>query len=101
MRNRNFKEHIDSPKSLITTYEQTRAGFVSLALEKNRKASPYVEEAKALKALTQKIKNPSQLIEIADLRPSILTAAGISDKALLYLTEENKEKAVKNLIKIF
>ena len=42
-----FRNHLASQRSLITPYEETRAGFISLALEKNRKATPFVEEAKA------------------------------------------------------
>jgi len=101
LKNLNYKNHLDSGESLVTPYEQTRAGFVSLALEKNRKASPYVEEAKALKVLTKKVDNPIQLLTIPDIRPSILTAAGISEKASTYLKEEDKVKAIKNLIENF
>lgn len=49
MTNYTYKNHLKSWKSLVTSYEQTRAGFISLALEKNRQATPYIEEAKALK----------------------------------------------------
>jgi hypothetical protein len=43
-----YRNHIQSSDDLVTTYEATRAGFVALALEKNRRATPYVAEAKAL-----------------------------------------------------
>jgi len=42
--------HLSNSESLVTTYEATRAGFVALALEKNKLGSPYVEQARALKA---------------------------------------------------
>jgi len=89
LKNSGYKNHLVSGESLVTPYEQTRAGFVSLALEKNRKATPFVEEAKALKSLTKKVKKPVQLLKISDIRSSILTAAGISDKASNYLTEKD------------
>jgi len=41
-----FKNYFKSPEDLITPYEETRAGFVSFALEKNRQATPFVEEAR-------------------------------------------------------
>ncbi len=44
------RQHLTSSKSLVTTYEETRAGFVALALEKNRRATPFIEEARSLKA---------------------------------------------------
>jgi len=101
LKNPSYKNHLMSSESLVTPYEQTRAGFVALALEKNRKATPYVEEAKALKSLTRKVRQPTQLLKISDIRPSIITAAGISNKAANYLTEKDKTEAIKNLIEKF
>jgi type II restriction enzyme len=40
-----YKTHLNSSDSLVTPYEETRAGFIALALEENRKATPFVEEA--------------------------------------------------------
>ena len=37
---------IKSANDLVTSKEQTRAGFITLALEKNYLAVPYIEEAK-------------------------------------------------------
>jgi type II restriction enzyme len=48
------KAVIQSPDDLVTPGEETRAGFIALALEKNYLAVPYVEEARALKALASK-----------------------------------------------
>jgi len=92
-----FQNHLKSNKDLITPYEATRAGFVALALEKNRKATPFVAEARALKAEALKVHEPLELIKIKSIRPSLLTAAGISDKAEKYLQEEDKLKAIKEL----
>jgi hypothetical protein len=46
-----FRNHLESYKDLVTPYEATRSGFVSIALEKNKKATPFVEEAKVLRVL--------------------------------------------------
>ena len=48
---------ISSAENLVTTREQTRAGFIEAALEKNRKAQPYIEEAKTLKSYASQAKN--------------------------------------------
>jgi hypothetical protein len=40
-----YRNHLKSSDDIVTTYEATRAGFVALALEKNRRATPYVAEA--------------------------------------------------------
>ena len=72
-----------------------------MALEKNYLAVPYIEEAKALKALAGKVKKPKELLEVKDLRVGLLTASGLSDKSLNYLTEDDKTLAIKGLIEEF
>src|SRR5438552_18251109 len=57
-----YLQHLNSSKDLETTYEAIRAGFVSLALEKNRRATPFVAEARALKAAASKAKTPTELL---------------------------------------
>jgi hypothetical protein len=42
-----YRLHLKSSKDLETTYEAVRAGFVALALEKNRRATPFVAQARA------------------------------------------------------
>lgn len=92
---------IQSSDDLVTSREKTRAGFVAMALEKNYMAVPYIEEAKALKALAGKIKKPKELLEVKDLRVGLLTASGLSEKSLNYLTEDDKTVAIKGLIEEF
>ncbi len=96
-----YLNHLKSKDELVTPYEATRAGFVSLALEKNRRATPFIAEARALKAEALKAQNPQQLLTITSIRSSLLTAAGISEKAEKHLQEEDKIKAMKGLIENF
>lgn len=35
-----FNRYITKPEDLVTTHEQTRAGFLSIALEKNMVGDP-------------------------------------------------------------
>ena len=95
------KALIKRASDLVTSREQTRAGFISMALEKNYLAVPYIEEAKALKALSSNIKKPEDLLKVKDLRVGLLTASGLSDKSLNHLTEDDKIIAIKGLIKEF
>jgi len=92
---------IKSPDDLVTSREKTRAGFISLALEKNYLAVPYVEEAKALKALVSRVNQPKELLKFKDLRVGLLTASGLSDKSLNHLTEDDKTIAINGLIEKF
>ena len=92
---------IQKASDLVTPREKTRSGFITLALEKNYLAVPYVEEAKALKALANKVKRPVDLLRAQNLRVGLLTASGLSDKSLNYLTDEDKTTAIKGLIEKF
>ena len=96
-----YKTHISSFEDLETTREQIRAGFLAAALEKNKQTTPYIDRAKKLKAIASTAKNPKELIKMTSIRAPLLTAAGLSDKAMTHLTEEDKEKAVSELIKNF
>ena len=92
---------IKSAEDLVTSREQTRAGFIAMALEKDYMAVPYIEEAKALKTLSAKVKKPKDLLKIKDLRVGLLTASGLSEKALNYLTEDDRTIAIIGFIEKF
>ncbi|NMD06279.1 MAG: hypothetical protein GYA72_10635 [Deltaproteobacteria bacterium] len=72
---------IKKADDLVTTREKTRAGFIALALEKNYLAVPYVEEAKALKAMASKVKEPKELLRVDALKVGLLTASGDINKS--------------------
>lgn len=99
--NKPHLQHLTSSESLLTTYEETRAGFVALALEKNRRATPFIEEARALKAAASKISTPASLVNIAGIQAALLTAAGVSNKAAGHMEPQDQEEAIKGLIKQF
>lgn len=96
-----YSSHLRSGKDIQTSYEAVRAGFVALALEKNRQASPYVEQARVLKVLAEKAKKPADLVKIKGIESGLLTAAGISEKANVHLLPEDKQNAIRNLIDKF
>ncbi len=101
MRNLFYKRFIKNSASLVTPYEQTRAGFVALALEKNKAGTPYVEEAKVLKVEASKAKTPVNLLKVKSIRPALLTASGVSEKAAGHLTDKNKTDAIRGLVENF
>ncbi|MDR3046179.1 MAG: type II restriction endonuclease [Bacteroidales bacterium] len=92
---------IKHPEDLVTSREQTRAGFIAFALEKNRRSTPIIESTKSLKVLATKAKTAKGLLKIAEIRPALLTAAGLSDKAVNYFTEDDKNIAILGLIENF
>jgi hypothetical protein len=93
-----YRRHLSSSSDLETTYEDTRAGFVALALEKNHRATPFVGEARALRDAASEAITPADLLHIRGIEEPLLTAAGVSDKAASYLQPEDKTAAIKNLI---
>lgn len=96
-----YRVHLHSSDGLITTYEATRAGFVALALEKSRRATPYVEEARALQSAAMYAQAPADLLNIKGIESGLLTAAGLSDKARNHLSAQDRQKAVDELIARF
>lgn len=96
-----YRRHLRSAKDLITTYEATRAGFVALALEKNRRATPHVAEARVLQEAASHARIPSDLLKMQNINPALLTAAGLSDKALAHLETKDQLEAIQGLIKNF
>lgn len=96
-----YRQHLRSSKDLETSYEAIRAGFVQLALEKNRRATPFVAQARALKAAASHARSAADLINIESIRSGLLTAAGISDKAANHLEESDKQEALEGLVANF
>ncbi|MHB1958489.1 MAG: AvaI/BsoBI family type II restriction endonuclease [Acidobacteriaceae bacterium] len=98
---KSFLTHLTSSTDLRTSYAAIRAGFVSLALEKNRRATPFVEEARSLKVAAAAAKKPGDLRKMPEIRNGLLTAAGVSDKAANHLEESDKDDAIFGLIANF
>ena len=96
--NNPYRLHLNSGSDLVTTYEETRAGFVAQALEKTRIAVPFVEEARSLKATAQQVRAARELLNLPQIRSALETAAGISDKSGNHITTEMKNDAILGLI---
>jgi len=96
-----YRRHLNSSAGLETTYEATRAGFVALALEKNNRATPHVDDARTLQEAASQAQSASDLLGIKSIQNGLLTAAGISDKATFHLQAEDKTKAIQELIEKF
>lgn len=96
-----YREHLATSDDLVTPYEEIRAGFVALALEKNRRATPAVEQARALQAAASKAQTPAALLDLSGITPALLAAAGLSDKAIKHLTDDDKAQAIQRLITDF
>lgn len=96
-----FNRFITSPEAIVTTYEQTRTGFLSIALEKNRVGDPYVRNAFAFKTMVSDVTRPEDLLNIPQVRPFLLTASGLSEKSMQYLSTSDQTHAIEELIEKF
>lgn len=94
-------QHLTSSDDLLTTYEETRAGFITLILQRNRRATPFVEQARALKVAASVASSPANLLSITSIQAALLTAAGVSEKAEGHIDSEDKANAVRELIENF
>jgi len=93
-----YKQHLKGYRDLITPYEKTRAGFASIALERNERATPHVAEAKDLKAKAERAKTPAELRRMPDIHSGLLTASGISDKASGHIDAQGQKDAIDGFI---
>ncbi len=96
-----YSAHLTGSNDLITTYEATRAGFVTAALEKNKLADPFVDEARTLKVKASRANKPQELLSISDIQSGLLTAAGISNKATAHLRPEDYTVILEEFVKNF
>jgi hypothetical protein len=96
-----YRQHLNAAADLITPYAATRAGFVTQALEKNRRGTPFIQQARDLRAAAQRAANPGALLNMQQIQAGLLTAAGVSDKAEKHLQPEDRRAAINNLIENF
>jgi type II restriction enzyme len=99
--NHPFRDHLRNHLDLVTTYEEKRAGFLALALEKSTRMVPFINEAKMLRQSARYAKVPSDLLLLPSIQHAFLKAAGVSDKAEVFLNKTDIENAKKELIKNF
>ena len=93
-----MNKFITSADDLVTTHEETRAGFLAIALEKNTVGDPYVKQALAFKSMVAHTKGPDEFLTMPTVRPFILTASGLSEKSLQHLNEDDYTAVIKELI---
>ena len=96
-----YRRHLSTSTDLITASEEIRAGFVALALERSRRATPFVEQARALKVAAMRVNHPNELLGIEGIRVALLTAAGFSEKATKQTEEKDHIVAIQNFIEKF
>jgi hypothetical protein len=91
--------HVTNARSLVTTPEARRSGFLEYALRRNVESLPFIDDAKALKyKLETETQSAADLLTIRCLGDTLLTAAGLSTKAKAYLTEDDQSRFLNEFI---
>ena len=96
-----YLRHLSTNTDLVTAPEEIRAGFVALALERSRQATPFVEQARALRVSAMSAKRPGDILEIEGIRTALLTAAGFSGKATKQTEKKDQTSAIQDFIEKF
>ncbi len=89
-----YKNHLESAADLVTTRTDTSAGFIKTSLERSLRATQYVEQGRALRAAMSVIPDVPTLLADLSLHESILTAAGVSEKAKHYFLDDDRLLAI-------
>lgn len=79
---------IDDADKLVTLPEAVVAGFAEQAQVKVEKAFPFTERANELRLALEKVEDINKLMDVSILRNELVAAAGISQKARRYFTDE-------------
>ena len=96
-----YRQHLSTSSDLITSQKEIRTGFVALALEKSRTATPIVGQARTLNASAMSVKQASDLMKDDELKPALLAAAGVSNKAAGHMLARDKDEAITRFVRSF
>jgi len=90
--------HIRSASALVTSHHAVCDGFLSQALTKTEKASPYVLQARRLWQVLTSVSDISTVGQHNDIQEELLFAAGFSGKARSHLTDDELSTALKKVL---
>lgn len=89
-----YTNHLKSAADLVTLRTDTSAGFIKMSLERSLRATPHVEQGRALRAVSATFPDVASLLSDPTMHEAILTAAGVSEKAKQYFQEADKQLAM-------
>lgn len=89
---------IKAPNDLVTSSAATRLGFLEQALRKTEAAQSFIKEAHTLYRDLQTISDITYLLTKRDLLPRLMTAAGFSDKAKGYFSNDELLEALSRVL---
>jgi hypothetical protein len=88
-------DFIKRPDDLVTTDRATAEGFLNQALEKGKRARPFVVEAAKFRQALAAGRNIKDLLELQEFQDHLLSAAGFSDKSLNHIEGDDLKNSMK------
>lgn len=89
---------IKTASDLQTKHHSICNGFLKQALQKTKKAKPFVKEAKDFYNALKKVKSVNILLTSPKYRDNLAYACGFSEKAKSQLTEDELNRAIKKVL---
>ena len=89
---------IRSAADLVTSHSAVRAGFLSQALTKTDKATPFIEKAKRLWSALQDVQDINSLLTNSEFRSDLIAATGFSQKACNQLSKTELDSALRDVL---
>ncbi|WP_075173754.1 AvaI/BsoBI family type II restriction endonuclease [Neptunomonas phycophila] len=93
-----MNKYIKKSADLETTYQETKIGFLSIALRKSKEANHYLNLASAFRTIADDYDNPLDLINNDDITVSMCEAAGVSTKARGYLQPNDTKEILTDFV---
>ena len=85
---------VRNASDLITTKEDYKKGFSEIVVEKNLRMNPYISQSRSVQSHLNEVEDVPSLMMKSELHVPLLTAAGLSRKALNLLGMTDTEETV-------
>lgn len=89
---------IKAPRDLVTASSATQLGFLEQALRKAKVAESFIKDARILYANLKGVPDIAHLLTKSSLLPQLVTAAGFSDKAKGYFSNDELLEALSRVL---
>ncbi len=93
-------DHLTGPDDLVTTHSATRDGFLRLVVERNQLVLPFLDAANDLRTAAENAGSIEECVRDITMRPALLAAAGVSEKAVGHLSAEEMESPIRKLVQL-
>jgi len=90
--------HIKNASDLVTSKESVTQGFINQAKDKVRLASSHVENSRKLRRILESINDPASALKDLGIRENLLSAVGLSAKALGHLSISEREQILSQVL---